>query len=282
MEEDILMNDNVEPFVGENENPSRSRRRQRSTIKFPYTDYDSGSKIATAIHGNVGHGECSHEQLAAWTKQSVKSSGFRSQISASKLFGIVEDGVEAGNLKLTELGRRTVDPIKAREAKATAFLNVPLFKELYENYKDGVTPLNKDALEREIESLGVSPKQKAKARIAFENSAKQTGFREAAPNRLVMPATVVTDNESQQFSGDGGNGGNGGDGGDGGDDLRLDPLIMALLRKIPPTKGWPGKNRLRWFRTLAMNVSQVYDDDKNPIELKIELEFEADQEDQNF
>ena len=46
---------------------------------------------------------------------------------------------------------------------------------------------------------------------------------------------------------------------------------MALLRKIPK-EDWPDEKRLRWFRTFAMNVSQVYDDDKRPVELKIELE----------
>jgi hypothetical protein len=54
--------------------------------------------------------------------------------------------------------------------------------------------------------------------------------------------------------------------------LNLDPLLMALLQKVPP-KGdeWGAAKRVRWFRTFAMNVSQVYDDDENPIELEIEV-----------
>jgi hypothetical protein len=37
----------------------------------------------------------------------------------------------------------------------------------------------------------------------------------------------------------------GGGGGDGGQ-LELDPLLIALLKKIPsPEKGWPGPNRVR-------------------------------------
>jgi hypothetical protein len=48
----------------------------------------------------------------------------------------------------------------------------------------------------------------------------------------------------------------------------------ALLKKIPDTnKGWPGPNRVRWFRMFAMNVSQIYDaDDGEPVEMKIDLE----------
>jgi hypothetical protein len=30
-----------------------------------------------------------------------------------------------------------------------------------------------------------------------------------------------------------------------------------------------------WFRTFAMNVSQIYDDDGQPVEMKIELEEAA-------
>jgi hypothetical protein len=49
------------------------------------------------------------------------------------------------------------------------------------------------------------------------------------------------------------------------------------LKKIPSTeKGWPGAQRVRWFRTFAMNVSQIYGGDRAaPVEMKIELEKEA-------
>ena len=258
------MAENVEPIEAEDEDNGEDGKRQRSSIAFPYTDYENVESIANAIHANVGHGECSSEQLAAWTNQSPKSSSFRTQLSAARLFGIIETG-DADGIRLTELGRRILDPIQARAAKAEAFLRVPLFKALYEKYKDGLTPPSA-ALEREIAALGVAEKQKARARQVFESSAQQTGFRQVAPNRLVMPAVVVKpatlEVEKRKPSG--------GDGGQG--DLDLDPLLMALLRKIPKSEsGWPAESRLRWFRTFAMNVSQVYDD-QAPVELKIELQ----------
>lgn len=56
-------------------------------------------------------------------------------------------------------------------------------------------------------------------------------------------------------------------------DLGLDPLLIALLKKIPTSGEWPAAQRLRWFRTFAMNVSQIYDEEAmEPVELKIELE----------
>jgi hypothetical protein len=76
--------------------------------------------------------------------------------------------------------------------------------------------------------------------------------------------------------GGGAGGGVGGSGGDGIDSLGLDPLLIALLKKIPtPDKGWAGPQRVRRFRTFAMNVSQIYDGDGDPVEMKIELEKEA-------
>lgn len=238
-------------------------KRQRSSIGFPYYDYGNCSAITMVIHSNVGHGECSLEQLSAWANRSSKSSGFLSQVSASKLFGIIEEGSEPGTLRLTKLGRQTLDPNTDKEAKAESFLNVPLFEALYEKYKGGVTPPH-PALESEIVSLGVSVKQKTKARQVFESSAQQTGFRTAAPNRLVLPATVVKPNGDPKVSPDG-------KGPKNFDQAKLDPLITATLDRIPTEKPWSGKNRLRWFHTLAMNISQVYDEDENIVELEIKL-----------
>lgn len=244
------------------------KTRQRSTIAFPYTDYEGAAAVAAAIHGNVGHGVCSATaQLAPWMKQSPKSSGFRTQLAAARLFGLIESD-NAESYRLTNLGTRVVDPAQARTAKAEAFLKVPLFAALFEKYKGGVIPPNA-ALEREIAALGVSEKQKARARQVFENSAEQTGFREQGANRLVMPAVVVpppTPVDNNQLSTPvGGSSGAGSN-----VELDLDPLLIALLQKIPP-KGeqWPKDRRLRWFRTFAMNVSQVYDDDSEPVELII-------------
>jgi hypothetical protein len=66
---------------------------------------------------------------------------------------------------------------------------------------------------------------------------------------------------------------NGGGSGGGGNDWGLDPLLLALLKKIPDVeKGWPAAQRVRWFRMFAMNVSQIYDGEGDPVEMKIELE----------
>jgi hypothetical protein len=261
------MVEKVKPLETEDDDAGEDGKRQRSAIAFPYTDYENVEVLASAIHTHAGHGTCSAGQLAAWTDQSAKSSGFRTQISAARLFGVIEYA-DSDSLRLTDLGRRVLDPAKTKVSKAEAFLKVPLFKALYERYKDGVTP-PAGALEREIQGLGVAEKQKARARQVFESSAQQTGFRSIAPNRLVMPAVVTKDEKTPDE-----NKRKNGDGGDGRDrtGLNLDPLLVALLNKIPEQgQEWPAEKRLRWFKTFAMNVSQVYDPDDAPIELVIEL-----------
>jgi hypothetical protein len=244
-----------------------SKGRQRSTIAFPYSDFDSAENVARAIYENVGHGTCSaSSQLAAWMKVSAKSSGFRTQLSSARLFGLVENG-KSEAYRLTDLGIRVLDPSQSKSAKAEAFLCVPLFKALYEKYKGVVTPPTA-ALEAEIVSLGVAEKQKSRARQNFESSAVQTGFREQGANRLVMPAVVVLPPQAanidkvEKFGVE--------STADEKKALDLDPLLLALLQKIPKRgESWPAEKRLRWFRTFAMNVSQVYDDDNEPVELRV-------------
>jgi hypothetical protein len=63
-------------------------------------------------------------------------------------------------------------------------------------------------------------------------------------------------------------------GGDVTDQLGLDPLLIVLYSR-KPDQGWPGAARVRWFRTFAMNVSQIYDGDGERVEMKIDLDKEA-------
>lgn len=245
--------------------------RQRSSIGFPYNHLGDAIEIAKAIHDNAGTGDCDDVQLSAWLNMSPKSSGYRVQLSASRMFALVE--TNSGRHKLTPLGRSIVDPQQERAARANAFLSVPLYKVIYDNYKGGVLPPSA-ALERDMVALGVAEKQTGRARQVFERSAEQANFFEHGKNRLVMPAVATREkppeNPEDKNKNKNGNG-NGGD--DGLGELGLDPLLIALLKKIPTSGDWPAAQRLRWFRTFAMNVSQIYDEEAmEPVELKIDLE----------
>lgn len=243
------------------------QKRERSSIAFPYLDLNDAIEVADTIHKNVGTGSCSTDQLAPWLKQSPSSSAFRQRITTSRNFGLTDfDG--PGNLKLTDLGRMVVDPKRQREACASAFLKIPLYQALFDKFKGSVLPPTL-ALEREIVALGVAEKQKDRARQVFERSAQQAGFFEAGRERLVRPGFAPSTEPDVSATGTNEKKGGGDDGG--GTGLSLDPLLTALLQKIPSKQdGWPAAKRVRWFRTFAMNVSQIYDDDDSPVELKIE------------
>ena len=246
-------------------------KRQRSSIAFPYRDLDEAVAIAKALYTNHGTNACSIEQLAAWSKQSPTASTFRSRLSACKLFGLIDaDRLDA--IRLTELGRLVVDPKREREGRARAFLAVPLYEALHNKFKGFSIPEGQ-AMEKELVALGVAETLKGHARRAFESSAEQAGFFEAGRDRLVLPGVGQAPPAGAAAS-DGPETGkkNGGGGGDG-TGLDLDPLLIAMLKKIPASgNDWPGPQRVRWFRTFAMNVSQIYDAEDAPVDMKIELE----------
>jgi hypothetical protein len=65
------------------------------------------------------------------------------------------------------------------------------------------------AIERQIATLGVSPKQTERARQTFVKSAQYAGFIDAASGRFVKPG-IVTDQPAGQDKSDQGRGDGGG------------------------------------------------------------------------
>lgn len=252
---------------------SDAQARQRSSISFPYVDLGAGADLAIAIHSHVGHGSCSEDQLAAWTDQSSKSSGFREQIRVAKMAGLIEE--HGDELRLADLGRLAADPDQARAARARAFLTVPLFKAVYDKYRGSILP-PAAALERDMVGLGVSEKQKDRARQVMERSAEFAGFFESGRNKLVMPANVSAgtgagreqprDPSSGAANGSSskGSGAGSGAGSGGGPD---DPLINALIQKLPTAGPWPVADRVNWLKMLAMAFQMSYGQDAD-IEIK--------------
>lgn len=246
---------------GENETSSDTQTlkdaliaRQRSSIGFPYSDLKSALELAEAIHKNVGHGSCDDAQLAAWTGQSPKSSGFRTQVYAARMFGVLRG--DGGKHTLTPLGQEIVDPKRARAAKAKAFQTVPLYKAVFDKYNGGVIP-PAAALERDFVGLGVAEKQKDRARQVFERSAEQAGYFEHGKDRLVAPGIVAGDHEPEDTDKDKDKGktANGDDGGTGTGNSVLD----ALLHSLPKAgENWPVEDRVSWLTMVAMAMNMAY------------------------
>lgn len=234
----------------------KGETRQRSTIQFPYADLENAITIAEAIYKNVGMGDCDDAQLAAWTGQSIKSSGFRLQLTASKMFGVIDS--DNGRYKLSQLGKRIVDPKLAREAKATAFLNVPLYKAVFENYNGNQLP-PASGLENDMVSLGVAEKVKDRARQTLERSAQQAGFFEYGKGRLVMPSVQKMDTPED----------------DGASDdappppplppatpkRDFHPFIDGLLEELPNRgQSWSKEDQQKWLDTAKSIFGLIYKD----------------------
>lgn len=210
-------------------------------------------ELAQAIHGNAGLGDCGDDQLAAWTNQSIKSSGFRVQIAAARLFGVITSP-NAGTYRLTELGGAIVDPAQSREARANAFLNVPLYRAVFDKYKGGVLPDQAAAVGRELVGLGVSEKVKDRARQVFERSAEQAGFFEQGRNRLVMPGIAGGRERPREDAG-----GSGGSGSGNPPTPDIDPIIQGLLSRLPKSgEIWPEPERKLWLDLLAGSFKLIY------------------------
>lgn len=243
----------VEPIT--DKQPGQARTQ--STIEFPYLDEENAVEIATGVH-EVGGSGCDWDQLAAHLKQAAQGGGFRLRMICAKQFGLVT--YDRGKIALTSLGLRVVDPQQQRAAKVEAFLQVPLYKAVYDKFRGGTLP-PLAGLEREMQALGVAPKQADKARQAFQRSAKYAGFFEFGADRLVLPKNATpagngeTPKADQALDPAKNPSTGGGDGGGSG----LHPFIQGLLQKLPPPDSeWPVEARARWLTTASNIFSLMY------------------------
>ena len=231
-------------------------KRDRSTIEFPYMDLDNAIEIARAVH--QAGGTCTKEQLAARMNQSPTSGGFYLRITNAKLFGLVS--YDRGTITQTNLGQQICDQGIERTARVKAFLNIPLYKALFEKFKGVTLPLAA-GLEGAIETLGVAPKQKDKARQAFQRSAKQAGFFEFGPERLVLPVASGTARleKSAEFEpmkplyselGERSR-----------EEAQYHPFIEGLLKTLPSAETqWPIEARKKWLLTAENIFGLIYKD----------------------
>ncbi len=231
--------------------------RGRSRIEWPYYSLDEASKLAKGIF-ELG-GSCQIDQLAGHLNQTATGGGFRLKVQAARTFGLVNS--IQGQLTLTDLGSEIVDPDGDRQAKVDAFMKVPLYIAIYEQFKGKTLP-GIVGLENAMVNLGVAIKQKDKARQAFLRSAKEAGFFAYGATKLVYPIMPVPvretakDKKASDFSSSPSTLTNG-KSGDVGTARGLDPLIQGLLNKLPdPELPWTLEGRRKWLQ-LALGIFDV-------------------------
>lgn len=243
-------------------------KRERSTIEFPYMGLEDAVTIAKGIHSTTGAHTCHHDQLAAAVGMSMNSSGYRMRLSAARLFGFIEPDRSGGGVKLTELGQMVADNAHEREAKAKAFLNVPLFKRIFETKRGQMLP-PPAALEREMAGMGVAQKQTERARQVFQRSAEYAGFFEMDRARLIMPVgvsseTTVSLDERKEPEKGGGNGGSK-------PPFELHPFIEGLLKTLPPPQTeWNIPDRVKWLQAAGHIFDLIYTGEGGRIKIEVD------------
>jgi hypothetical protein len=238
-------------------------KNERSTIAFPYLALDAAEEVARAVWNRASTRTCPADELAAEMGQNI-SGAFRQKTSGARVFGLVDKDGRSG-FRLTELGRRFVQPGGERIGRVDAFLAVPLYAKLYENHKGRLLPPSK-ALESEMQALGVSSKQTDRARQAFERSARQAGFFDAGENRLVKPK-VEGGSEREAPTAESGeiSEASAGTAGATTSDDKL-ALIKLLVSRLP--ENLTNEKLAQWLRAAEVNLRWSHNIDG---EIKIEI-----------
>lgn len=165
--------------------PAKKAARTPSAIQFPYTDLSDA--IAVAEGARKGGGiALTRDQLAAAMNMAPGGGGFAIKMATARLFGVIDSN--SGKYQLTDLGDEIVDPSRHADAKVRAFMTVPLYKRIYDEFRGKLLPPRPHGLERAIVSFGVTEKNATAARLAFEKSARLAGLYPGGnEDRLVMP-----------------------------------------------------------------------------------------------
>jgi hypothetical protein len=246
------------------------KKRDRTQIEFPYSDMSRSHELTKALGDAGGKVWIDQTQLAVAMDMSVGGGTFRGRLSAAKMFGFVE--TDSGRVRLSDLGILLLDEATERTAKADAFLRVPLYAAMYNSYNGFALP-PAAAIERQMQSLGVPPKQAERARQAFAASAQTAGY--IASNgrfsKPALPPAEVRDrqpDDTRHESGGGpaspppnGGGSGGGGGGVGGGTItgKDHPLIQGMLMTLPtPGSEWPATERKAWLIMANSIFGMIY------------------------
>ena len=266
----MVDSNSAKPATGQG-NPSgrQGDTRGRSTIGFPYLHLSGCIELAEAVH-EIGGTSCEWGQVAAKVGLAAKGGNFRVKMLAARSFGLLE--YKSNHVTLTDIGIRALDPMTQKKGRVEAFLNVPLFGQMYKKLQDILLP-PPAAIERQMEELGVVSKQTSRARQVFLRSARDAGFFEISGDRLVKPSTAgPVESPGDEHSDDKQ------DTSDPSDSNQLDgpavhPLIEALLAQMPPSgTNWDRARCVIWLQTLVLSLGMIYENFDELREIEVRLQ----------
>ena len=227
-----------------------ARKRERTAVVALMLILTRSAELTSTLGEAGGKVWIDQTQLAVALDMSANGGTFRSRLSAAKMFGFIETG--GGKVRLSDLGIRLLDEGTTRAAKVEAFLNVPLYRAMYDSYTGFALP-PAAAIERQMVSMGVPTKQAERARQAFASSAQAAGYI-ASNGRFSKPMLAPAEaKEEKPSDGNNGGGGSGGGGGNGNPPKPSD-LPTLLLELLDPDAMSDEEQKAVW--TLLLYVKK--------------------------
>ncbi len=168
------------------------KTREVSRYAFPYYDLETAVGLAKALHERAG-GKASLAQLASYLDHTDEFSGaFRAKVWGAKLFGLIN--ITSNTVSIMPLGEQLASLVSGLQRDirlAQAFLNVPLFREVYKRYEGSTFPSTREGLKNALHNIfGVPPRVVPVALKTLLLSADQAGFRRENHNRLIHPIPI--------------------------------------------------------------------------------------------
>jgi hypothetical protein len=244
--------------------PKQKSQREVSTIGFPYADMEDGVEVARAIL-DLGGRLCARDQIAQKMNLKAESGNFTIKVGAARMFGFVETVM--GKYQVSQLGHAVLDSDEPRQraAKVEAFLSVPLYRKVYDEFRNKLLPPRPLGLEQAFVGFGVSAKQKEKARQVFDRSARQAGFYASGQDRLVSPvvasltprtdAKPAEDKPMTKPARD--------------EKEERHPFIEGLLQTLPPPgEPWTIAEQAKWLDAAARIFGLIYRTDGGELDVR--------------
>jgi hypothetical protein len=235
--------------------------KSQSTIGFPYRDLETAISVVQAMMG-AGGVALKTDQLAGVMGLQQGSGNFIVKTLTARMFGLMT--YSGGMYELTDLGFNILDEKRQKQARAAAFLNVPLFKRTFDEFKGRPLPPRPLGLEQAFVRFGVTPKAKEAARQVFDKSAQQAGFFASGTDRLIEPIIAGGGGlPPRPPVDDGGNGNNLTPQqpipSTGPDVTGFHPFIQGLLDTLPePNTNWTVEGRAKWLQAAANIFDLIY------------------------
>jgi hypothetical protein len=259
------MVDTVSPTPAAN----ADEKRTFAAAGFPFFDFDDSLQVPKLVMSRGG-GVAELDPLAAWLGYSTSNSGtFASKLASARYFGLIGPA-KGGKVYLTERARQIVGPVMpedAVKAKMEAFLEVPLFRRVFDRVRGATLPADVGLRNLFTHEFQVPVSKAPHAVRVFKESAKQTGFFDSAPDRLIKPslaasrnavpdtlAAPLTDRDDavvppapvERRRG-------------GGDGSGVHPAIIGILRELPPPgTAWTTSDQQRFLDAFTAMVKFIY------------------------